>query len=63
MDIVTANMSAGGISNSYSAIFEASKAKYLTGHVNLFVVSIDGVIGVLKLFLRRTFCALGNIFC
>lgn len=62
INILTANMSAGGISDSYSAIFEASKAKHFTGQVSLFMVSIDGLIGVLKLFLRRISCTLRNIF-
>lgn len=62
LNIITANMSAGGISDSYCAIFEASKAKHLTGQVNLFIVSYDGLIGVLKLFLRRISCTLRGIF-
>lgn len=50
---ITANMGAGGISDSYKAILEAARAKFFTAKISVVVVIFGACMAIVKLFLRR----------
>jgi glycosyltransferase involved in cell wall biosynthesis len=53
IDVITANMGTGGISDSYSAILEAARAKYFTAKLSMVSIILGAGVAIVKLFLRR----------
>jgi len=53
INVVTANMSAGGLSDSFGALAEAAKAKLTTGGGNILTVVLQAAFAYFKLFIRR----------